>query len=295
MRNLQVEELEPRELLNGADFSPRLAPAQPSVAGTSAYRAAQHLPSVDFGHSCAGSVNPGGRGGGGTEVGPSPGFAPHGLDGWGPAAGRGDAVPARPDPDAGGSPEAVPTGGGRGANPAPPEAAPSVPSELPNSLLLLGLEAVVAAPDLRAAASGLSAVGSPGGGQGLVSPQGPSPVAPFPTPRSDAPPEAVEPGGPSGRGTAPPPQEAGALSALPPFDLSALELGVQQFIERLERTGRPPAGGPDGAGPYLWLAAAAAAAAACELARRQLGRPARRPAPDFAPAPASSPDPFSEG
>jgi hypothetical protein len=64
------------------------------------------------------------------------------------------------------------------------------------------------------------------------------------------------------------------LTVLPMVDLSALELGMRRFLEHLERKGQPLAWPPDGTGQWPWVVAGAAAAAACEIARRQLRRPA---------------------
>jgi hypothetical protein len=60
------------------------------------------------------------------------------------------------------------------------------------------------------------------------------------------------------------------LSVLPPVDLSALERGMQQFLEQLGGMGQELADSRDGSGLYLWVVAAATAAAAYEIARRQL-------------------------
>jgi hypothetical protein len=61
---------------------------------------------------------------------------------------------------------------------------------------------------------------------------------------------------------------------LPPFDLSAVEHGMQQFLEQLGQTGSPFAGHRDGTWLCLGvvLVAGAAAATACEIGRRQLSQ-----------------------
>jgi hypothetical protein len=74
------------------------------------------------------------------------------------------------------------------------------------------------------------------------------------------------------------PQMSGVLTVLPPFDVSALELGLQRFLEQLERVGHGLAGYREETGLYLWIVAGAVAATACEIARRQLGRCAGMPA-----------------
>jgi hypothetical protein len=64
------------------------------------------------------------------------------------------------------------------------------------------------------------------------------------------------------------------LAVLRPPDLSALEMALQQFLERLGHAAPHTAEGGDGTGLYPWVVAWTAAAAACEIARRQLRRPA---------------------
>jgi hypothetical protein len=68
----------------------------------------------------------------------------------------------------------------------------------------------------------------------------------------------------------PSPRVAGALSALAPVDLSALELGMQQLLDQLGRKGSSLIGHRDGTGLWLWIVAGTAATAACEIARRQV-------------------------
>jgi hypothetical protein len=68
---------------------------------------------------------------------------------------------------------------------------------------------------------------------------------------------------------------SGILAALPPPDLSALKLGMQQFVAQLEQVGERLTGSRDGMGLCLWVMAGAAAVTACEMARRQLVREQR--------------------
>jgi hypothetical protein len=75
----------------------------------------------------------------------------------------------------------------------------------------------------------------------------------------------------------PPVPPAGALAALAPGDLSALEHGMQRFLGQLEKMGQRLVGDTPGSGATLWLVAGATAVAACELARRQLRRDPRVP------------------
>jgi hypothetical protein len=69
-------------------------------------------------------------------------------------------------------------------------------------------------------------------------------------------------------------QVSGVLTMLPPLDVAALDLGMNEFLDKLEGlVGQRLAEIQGGAGAYAWVVAVAAAAAACEIARRQL-RPA---------------------
>src|SRR5919204_665489 len=77
MANLQVEELEPRQLLNSTGFSHQPPPSHAATAGAFAGRAVERAPSVDLGGDHAGPVRQGRPGEGGAEIGPSRGAAPH--------------------------------------------------------------------------------------------------------------------------------------------------------------------------------------------------------------------------
>jgi hypothetical protein len=70
----------------------------------------------------------------------------------------------------------------------------------------------------------------------------------------------------------PPPHRLAELAFLPPVPLAAVEAGMQQFLEQLERIGQCLATDQDEGRLWPWIAAGAAAAAACEIARRQLRR-----------------------
>src|SRR5439155_1593574 len=72
-----------------------------------------------------------------------------------------------------------------------------------------------------------------------------------------------------GNGTSPRAVEAVAASAL--------EQGMQQFLDQLDRLGQPLAAHPDGTGLGPWIVAGAASAVACEIARRHLKRSAEVP------------------
>jgi hypothetical protein len=74
------------------------------------------------------------------------------------------------------------------------------------------------------------------------------------------------------------PHVPGVLAVLPPVALSAVEHGMQRFLEQLEQLGLRLAPSRDESGLWPWVVAGAAAATACEIARRQLKRPAGAPA-----------------
>jgi hypothetical protein len=69
------------------------------------------------------------------------------------------------------------------------------------------------------------------------------------------------------------PPAAAALSALVPVNVAALESGMRQFLEHLERLGDGLAGHGEWTGWDLWIVAGATAGVACEIARRQLRPP----------------------
>jgi hypothetical protein len=78
MRLLQVEELEPRHLLNGAGFSPQPPPAPHPAAGPLPARVAEHSP-LDLAGSQARPLS-WERPAGGAETGPSRDLPPHAPD-----------------------------------------------------------------------------------------------------------------------------------------------------------------------------------------------------------------------
>jgi hypothetical protein len=363
MANLQVEELEPRQLLNSTGFSHQPPPSHVAPAGAFAGRVVERAPSVDLGGGHAGPVRQGRPGEGGVEIGPSRGTSPHypggrareapylhaparpdhekwstpgasrGIDSRGesttfavagtdsgaeggaartetsgsgvtrggaglPGAGldaaggaetaRTEAGPTLPAP-----PE--PADGSSGADVASAEAVAGTPSGRPNVQPLPALESLVAAVGLCVEVQGPPAARPPVGtvreGEGLF--YGPDPLVrryQLSSPGAATTPAAAPPeGGQAGEGPVPPsPQVSGLLTALPPFDLSALELGMQQFLEELEGMGRRLARHPGAAGLCLWIVAGGTAAVACEIARRQLRPPADGPAVAL---PGSPPDP----
>jgi hypothetical protein len=65
-------------------------------------------------------------------------------------------------------------------------------------------------------------------------------------------------------------QVSDVLTVLPPLDVSSLELGMREFLDELEGVGQRLTGVRGGTGAYAWVVAVATAAMACEIARRQL-------------------------
>jgi hypothetical protein len=62
-------------------------------------------------------------------------------------------------------------------------------------------------------------------------------------------------------------------------DLAALERGLQEFLDRLDRITPAAAWDADDLGLIAWVIAAAAALTACEIGRRQLRRAAGEQVP----------------
>jgi hypothetical protein len=361
MCNPQVEELEPRHLLNGSSFFAQPSPSHPLGAGICTTQVAERAPFVDLG---SGHASPGGvdrHGAWSPEVGSSSSLAPHRFDGRSPTV----PPPTTPAPRSFDAPQPEPSGTGAsprigadhpgsgpvaapgpepvrtnpgpippappelvGTNPgsippAPPESSsgsrdastsfaeagpgtPSrdvdaavalavlgTPSERPNPQSLPQREILVGAPGLRAELQGLAtvpfAVGAVRGREGIVH----VPDAWLQRAEASVPSLPVTPPvtGQAEEGSVQPsPPVFGVLTVLPPFDLSALELGMQQFLERMERMGQDLVQPRDGTGLCQWLVAGAAAVMACEIARRQLRRVARVPAVAGNRMPGSSPD-----
>ena len=111
MSRLQVEELEPRQLLHGLGLSPPRPPSQPFADGSSAALVAERSPPADFDGRHPGWSGQGGFAGGGGEVGPSDRIAlrrpdarvaeapgPRPSDAHGPATVRGSTAVPSPAP-----------------------------------------------------------------------------------------------------------------------------------------------------------------------------------------------------
>ena len=80
----------------------------------------------------------------------------------------------------------------------------------------------------------------------------------------------------SERSEIPRPPVTDMARALLPVDLSAFELGLQQFLAQLEQSGQHLVGEFEETDLSPWIVAVAAAATACEIARRQLRTPAEQ-------------------
>jgi hypothetical protein len=340
MCNLQVEELEPRQLLSGASFSRQPPPLSFAAAGAGAARVVERLSFVDNGgHS--GPVQQGKSGEGGAMVGPSgrsslfdgrdPGAfrlhepVPPSPGATRPVAGDSDArwvgadhsgagldtargsETARPNTGAILDVLPKPANGSRWTSETAAEFMLGILSERPNPQPPSHLENPVDAPGSRGEVQSFAAVRPPV--RAVIAREGAFGVAANlgkeiwvrhnPGSGTSAAPQAEEESVPPSpqvsdartvlppfnlsalglgmrqflerveRQVLPSPQVSGVLTVLPPFDLSALGPAMQQFLEQVEGMGRRLADRP-GTRLYPWVVAVAAAATACEVARRQL-------------------------
>jgi hypothetical protein len=322
MASLQVEELEPRWLLNACTFSPRSPPGQPPAGGTWTAQVALRAPSEHYG-GCADAAGRGEPVEAGAQGNVSLRPGPQSLNGRGPGAlsepapavstpQRGTALPgagpesagnAETDEGTSGTPPPEPAGGSRVAMGAPAEALPPTPVEGPAPQPAPHLENPVAVVGLRVELQGAPAPQFPPGALPQREEMGPVPSGeserPQPYPPRPGPGPAVPDGKQVEGGTARPARPVlGLLTVLPPGDLSALELGMWRLLERLERMGPRQARHAGGSGLCPWIVAvtivAAATGAAFEIVRRQLKLPAGVPAVSLTRAPGSPPDhPFA--
>jgi hypothetical protein len=305
MRKLQVEELEPRQLLNGSGFSYQPPALHPSAAGIVLARVAERFPYVDYGSARAGAVVPV------VEITPPRSLAfnpfidkdpqvpgPHlpapenqgstrletrgsGAIGVGAAPRGDDPVTASGLETARAEAVAIlsppgPADGSREANAAAVVAALGVSSQRPNLLSPAPFENMVVTVGFHIDPQALSAVRPPV----WVLRERPG-VSVTADPTTAARNEEQSEEGP----LLPTPQVSGVLAALPPSDLSALELGMRQFLDQLGQAGQRLTSYPDGIGLYLWIVATATAAAACAIARRQLVRSQESGVSDWAVVP----------
>ena len=313
MYHLQVEELEPRRMLNGTSFSPPTPPEQPTSTSACTAQAAERPPSVDHGGQPA-PDGPSRTGDGRVDTGLSRGIPTRGSE-VAPAKETGPSAPPPPPARSSGTTRivSVPPGNGSGDNGsvemvrvtvAEASANQPEPSEGNREAMVAAVEAASEAlperPNSQPPPRFENAPGSAGprlDGQGLSAEQSIAWAARhgggnlgaldafserlrLPSPTAAATPKASAPdGGQAEEGPAlPSPQLSGLLTVLPPADLSTLERGMRQFLEQLDRMGQRLTSDPDGAGLYPWVIAVAAAATACEIARRQLRRSADGPA-----------------
>jgi hypothetical protein len=304
MHHVHMEELETRQLLNGTVFELRLPPAQAFAVIGYDFRMTGLLHLVDYGwHS--GPIAWGRLGQSGMAISV---FWEIGGPGFG---GRGPGEPglpalARPSPGAGGpGPEAEAAwfsrdhaGPGFDAAARPPVAGGNVPAIPPAPPTTSGgangaAQVLLGMTLERSLSQPRSLLESPGSGQGFaVEPQGlfASRLPLRAVPAGEVGRAGTIPGqqsgdSNSGSGTPvtsqdaketplPSPQVSGALTFLPALDLSALEVGMQEFLEQLENFGpRLVREGDATLPPWPWIVAVTAAATACEIARRELRRP----------------------
>src|SRR6267378_3319144 len=114
MFHLQVEELEPRRMLNGTSFSPPTPPEQPTSTSACTTQAAERPPSVDHGGQPA-PDGPSRTGDGRVDTGLSRGIPTRGSE-VAPAQGTGPSAP--PPARSSGTTRIVfaPSGAGSGDN-----------------------------------------------------------------------------------------------------------------------------------------------------------------------------------
>jgi hypothetical protein len=280
MCNLRVEELEPRLLLNGTNFSLRPPPSQPSAAGTFTARVADCSPFATFGGDHAGPVGQGRPGEGGAEIGPSRSIAPDTY-----------AILSTPPKPANShcgaheaSAEAVPGTLPELANPQPPPPHEGLVGVPAFRVVVLVLSAAQSRPQLSSPSFAETSAATVQDGEQaedgpmLVPPSRPEEGLLLPPGFAETPPTTAQDGGQAEDGPVlPSPQVPGVLTVLPPLDLTAVQLGMHQFLDQMERMGQRLVRHRDGTGLYLWIVAEATAAMACEIARRQLRRPAEVP------------------
>ena len=316
MYTLQVEELEPRQLLSGAGGSVRPALAPSAAASTCAAPKTPQSAPVDSGSAHASSsapdtprqsteqhtaisanTHPSVASSGQQTVAPSAGNA---APAESVASSRASPVvpvttftasnvsvspePASPShaPGPDGSAEAAAVSGE--PTPAATETLAAASSEHPNPQFPAGAGNLTAIPVLhaevqaQAVTRAIVAAVREGEGPGTWS---------FPwldnhplvTPGTSPSPMGEVPGeeAPAAELVLPSLPAPDVLSALWPWGLSTVERGMEQFLQQLDRMGQRLGRHHDDQGLWPWLVAGAAAATACEIARRQLRRTAPLP------------------
>ncbi|MBI3410652.1 MAG: hypothetical protein HY040_20135 [Planctomycetes bacterium] len=289
MSNLRLEELEPRQLLNGIGFSPSPSSPQNTAVAAFSARSAERATFNYSGDRAGPSAQGGSWGGDGGPIqsqgvdSSRSGVDQRGIDNRGvdPRGNdqRGIGPRAASPGAAAGISDRAGSLAGNAASAATTGSAPGSLSDRARLPAISGLSnlggALVGAFDLQGPSAriptligpdGVGTANLPDSGSIQTSPP-PSVTAPTPT-------------APGGVGIedriAPPLQMAGMLSALSAGGLRALELAMRDFLHQVERVGQP-LDDRDGTDLYPWIVAGAAAAAACEIARRQLRRPADVP------------------
>jgi hypothetical protein len=296
MCKLLVEELEPRELLNGTGFSAPPSSAHRSAAGTCPSPGAERSVSVDVG----GHARPAE---GGARIGPLANPAVRDLERRGPeipsvraavpqslsvarAETRVSGVSRVGVNSPGAGPDAIdvteaavtetsaillapsePGTNGRGTNVA---AGPA--SERPNLQPLPRLEDLLGAPGFRALLLDLTVVRSPAWAGRDGAAMNSIPGLTLPRLPLSSPSLATTPPAPVQAEEVPEltlPRVADVLAGLlPTFDPSVLEVAMRQFLAQLEQMDSPLNRRPEETGLPVWIVAGAAAATACEIARR---------------------------
>jgi hypothetical protein len=300
MRNLQLEALESRRVLNGNSVSAQLLPPQAPSAATPIFWLTERLTFIDYpgrtevvmwGWSGEGSmpigrvrIAFGGFDGSGRDM--------HSLQAYSritpadPSAAQTGSEVDRVSANSSGADPAF--AGGRGTTPrsfVAPAVAPAGPANsstsgatLPAILLqrlspphLSFLETPVAVRNLPSDVQGLFALRAPvqapkvsEGVLGYAGSYGEQSRQTSGTSTADHPQqEAVLPS----------PKVADLLAVLPFLDDAALDVGIKQFLEQLERLCPRLANDGESSAAWPWIVAVTAAATAGEIARRELKRP----------------------
>jgi hypothetical protein len=305
MPKLHVESLESRRLLNGNSVAPLLLPLPSFPAVTLTIWMTERLPPGDSGGRLD-SFAWGWPGEGSTEAGRLRSFAGNGFDGVGrdmhgpqPFGRPGPADPSSAETWGGtgrvgsNNPSGDPAAGaGRGTVPIHFLASATTPSTTPvgpannglsgaalpaillqrlNPQPVVSLENPVAGHSLPSDMQGVFAVRGPApaprGREGPLGYAGSTTEEGRQTSGTAAPAQAPQ------ERVLPSPKSADLLAMLPFFDDSALDVGIQQFLQQLERLCPRLASDTESGAWWPWVVAVTAAATAGEIARRELRRP----------------------
>jgi hypothetical protein len=329
MYKLQVEELEPRQLLSGASVSSQPAVASAAAASSCAAPKTEQAPVVVSGSAHGSSVGPDAARQSSGQLTSTPANS-H------PSLGSNRQTPASPAPSAGNaaatdttassqSLSAVhdvlltvtdvgasadsastnngtpPAGAAQPANssgepiPAAPQTLAAPPVERPNPPPPPGQENFAAPPllhlDTQAVTRAIVAAFRESNVLGALS----APEfggTPLPTPRTPASPmvDDQHEEGLIPQRVLPLLPAPDPLSVLRPFGFWAVERGMQRFLQQLDRMGQCLGDSHGETGLWPWLVAGAAAVTACEIARRQLRRASTMPEGDAGRGLAAPPD-----